>query len=243
LGLARPGVVAVAGSGGKTALVEALAAELAGAGERVALCTTTLIYPPPARLCRPAWLWGGEVPAPAEIWAALRPGEVLAVANELNQAGKLTGLTAGQVRVLAASGAWVVAEVDGAARKPLKAWAPHEPAWPGGERLRVVLAGASGLGRPLSLDWVHRPETFAAQSGLTLGQAVTPQALLKVLLGAKGPFRDLPAGMERALVINQTDAVPPRVMEAMTSQLAAQAPAGLRLFRGRLCWGDLEPLA
>lgn len=232
----------MAGSGGKTALVEALAAELAAAGERAALCTTTLIYPPPARLCRPAWLWGEATPPPDEIAAALRPGEVLAVAQELNQAGKLTGLTPPQVAALAASGAWVVAEVDGAARKPLKAWATHEPVWPGGERLRVVVAGASGLGRPLGLDWVHRPEIFAAESGLGLGQAVTPAALIRVLFGAKGPFRELPAGMERALIINQADAVPPRVMEAMASQLAGQAPAGLRLLKGRLRWGDLEPL-
>jgi len=51
----------------------------------------------------------------------------------------------------------VLVEADGAAGRPLKAWAAWEPVIPGQTCLLVVMAGASGLGRPLTPAWVHRP--------------------------------------------------------------------------------------
>ena len=43
----RPGVTAVIGGGGKTTLLRVLGAELAAAGQRVLLCTSTKFFPFP----------------------------------------------------------------------------------------------------------------------------------------------------------------------------------------------------
>lgn len=47
----RPGVTAVIGGGGKTTLLRTLGGELAAAGARVLLCTTTKILPFPDLPC------------------------------------------------------------------------------------------------------------------------------------------------------------------------------------------------
>ena len=47
----RPGVTALVGAGGKTSTMLRLARELRGAGQTVAVTTTTPIFPPPADLC------------------------------------------------------------------------------------------------------------------------------------------------------------------------------------------------
>jgi probable selenium-dependent hydroxylase accessory protein YqeC len=241
LRLAGPGLVAVAGSGGKTVLVEALCRELAGGGERVVLSTTTHVYPPPARLCGPAWLWGEAAPPLAEIQKRLEVGRVLAVARGMNPQGKLQGLSREQMAVLASSGAWLVVEADGAARKPLKAWASHEPAWPGGEIARVVLVGASALGRPFSSELVHRHNLFGQAAGMVPGDRISPAALARVLLGPSGPFQGIQPGVVQVLVINQIDAAPPAVVEALVQELQARAGGWLRVLKGRLRWGDLQP--
>lgn len=240
LGLCSPGIVAVAGSGGKTTLVQALAIELAAKDQAVAISPTTHIYPPPARLCGPAWLWGDDTPSLDEIAERIGPGKVMVVAQRLNSQGKLKGLNQDQVAALAASGAWLVVEADGAARKPLKAWAPHEPAWPGSELLRVVLVGARALGKPLGPELVHRHEEFCQAAGIGLGDRITPRSLTQVVLGPAGPFGERPAGVDCCLVVNQVDAAPPELVKSLLGRLQEQAGTWLRLYRGRVRWGDLE---
>jgi probable selenium-dependent hydroxylase accessory protein YqeC len=240
LGLHSPGIVAVAGSGGKTTLVQALAAELAARDQTVAISPTTHIYPPPARLCGPAWLWKDSTPSQDEIKARLGPGKVTAVAQRLTSQGKLKGLDQEQVASLAASGAWLLAEADGSARKPLKAWAPHEPVWPGREALRVVLIGARALGKPLMPELVHRHEEFAQAAGMGIGDRISPQNLAKVVLGSAGPFGEFPSGVNWCLVVNQVDAAPPELVESLIRVLYAEAGSWLRLYKGRVRWGGLE---
>jgi probable selenium-dependent hydroxylase accessory protein YqeC len=242
LGMSGPGLVAVAGSGGKTTLVEALCGELAAAGQTVALSTTTNIYPPPAHLCDTPWFWGRDNPGAVEINKRLQPGRVVAVARGMSAQGKLQGLDAAQVAALAESIAWVVVEADGAARKPLKAWASHEPAWPGGETLRVVLVGASALGHTFTPELVHRHELFAREAGIKLGDEITPSALARVLMGAKGPFRDRSPGIEWRVVINQVDAASPSLVESLAREIRSRADDWLILLKGKLRWGGLEPV-
>ncbi len=245
LGLEEPGMVAVAGSGGKSTLLRLLARELVGGGAPVILTTTTHIHPPRAGRVSDIWLLGRRVPTAGEVEERLVPGRVLAVAGGHTLQGKLRGIDPAQARALAREGTWVLVEADGAARLPLKAWAPWEPALPGGRHHLVVLAGARGLGRTLDQSWVHRPERFARAAGLEMGRAVTPRALARVLLGPEGPFAAHPRPELNTLVINQADAVASRELEALARELAhlAPEPPYARLLKASLRWGRLEPLA
>jgi molybdenum cofactor cytidylyltransferase len=96
-------------------------------------------------------------------------------------------------------------EADGARRLPLKAPAEHEPAIPSFSNFVVVVAGMSGLGRQLDSASVHRPESFAALSGLKIGARVDEKALVRVLLHLHGGLKGIPPEARRTVLLNQAD--------------------------------------
>ena len=96
-------------------------------------------------------------------------------------------------------------EADGSRQKPLKAPAAHEPAIPPWIEQVVVVAGLSGLGKPLGEAWVHRPELFADAAGLQLGDIVTPDALTRELTHPAGGLKGIPPGVRRFVLLNQAD--------------------------------------
>lgn len=240
LGLLTPQVTALVGSGGKTTLMYALARELALAGQRVAVTTTTHILPPLAGQAEGPWLWGEGLPSADELTRRLAPSKPLVLARASTAEGKLKGLVPEQMALLAGIGdLFTLVEADGAARRPLKGWAAHEPAIPPQARLVVVVAGATGLGRPLGKETVHRPEAFAAASGLALGEVVTPAALARVLAGEHGPLRGLPPEARAVLVLGQADSATPAEQTALFAALAERGVfAGL--LRGSLRGRRLE---
>jgi len=96
-------------------------------------------------------------------------------------------------------------EADGARQKPLKAWTEHEPPIPLFAELIVQVAGLTGLGMLLNDENVHRPELFSRLSGLNIGEPVTSEALVRVLVHVDGGLRNLPAGARRVALLNQAD--------------------------------------
>jgi molybdenum cofactor cytidylyltransferase len=93
-------------------------------------------------------------------------------------------------------------EADGARQRPLKAPETYEPVIPGFAEIAVVVAGLSGLGRPLGPEWVHRPERFAALSGLEIGELITRQALVRVLAHPGGGLKGIPPAARRIALLN-----------------------------------------
>jgi molybdenum cofactor cytidylyltransferase len=69
----------------------------------------------------------------------------------------------------------------------------------------VVVAGLSGLGKPLNENGVHRPQIFASLSGLDEEQTVTPLALAKVLVHPAGGLKNIPATARRVAMLNQAN--------------------------------------
>ncbi len=96
-------------------------------------------------------------------------------------------------------------EADGAHLHPLKAPAQHEPVIPGFVTQVIVVAGISGLGKPLSADWVHRPERFGEIAGLQPGDPISEEALQKVLLSDEGGLKDIPPGARKIAMLTQVD--------------------------------------
>jgi molybdenum cofactor cytidylyltransferase len=99
----------------------------------------------------------------------------------------------------------LILEADGARRRPLKAPAVHEPAIPPWVDVVVVVAGLSGLGKPLDQDHVHRPEIFANLSGLSIGAPIDVPALANVLTHSLGGLKGIPGGARRVALLNQAD--------------------------------------
>lgn len=107
-------------------------------------------------------------------------------------------------------------EADGSRRLPIKAPGDHEPAIPSLDPVGlkeswldgvVVVAGLSGLNKPLTPDWVHRPKRFAELSGLEIGERIDSGALRRVLMHPSGGLKNIPENTKRFLILNQADSI------------------------------------
>lgn len=169
LGLGR-GITSIIGSGGKSSLLDLLAAELRGRG-RVILCTTTHILPPPnMRTLQRASARDAER-------ALAEDGAVCL--GELAPDGRLHPPLL-PVPELARLADYVIVEADGSKRLPLKAHAPHEPVIPPGTARTVCVLGLTGLGRPI-LEAAHRPELYARLADCRPEDKATPERAARVL--------------------------------------------------------------
>lgn len=207
--LGEGGVVSLVGAGGKTSLMFRLAHELAAAGETVLTTTTTKIYEPAAQ------------PAAAPIisdsigrlldksrQALTARCHITAAAQRLPDSGKLSGFRPEFIQDIWRSQLfrWIIVEADGAAGRPLKAPAEHEPVIPACTSLLVGMVGLHGVGRPLNAKWVFRPDRFRQLSGLAVGARVSAAAIVKVLVHEMGTFKSTPAEAIRIAFCNQADA-------------------------------------
>ena len=232
------GVVSLGGAGGKTSLMYRLARELAGAGQSVLTTTTTHIRPPAAEECALCIL----APTAEEILAhaAGRLGEhrhISAAAGRAGESGKLRGLASEEVDRLQAAGLfdWIIVEADGAAGRPIKAPADHEPVIPACTGWLVGMIGLAALGRPLAEQWVFRPEAFARLSGLAPGAAVTVEAAAALLVHGRGVLKGAPARSRCFAFLNQADGPDRRAAGARIAGIVRQAGGSpiRRLILGR----------
>lgn len=184
LGLSRPTVVSLIGGGGKTTLLYRLGRELVAEGYAVLLTTTThMFYPAPGEADEVLLAPGASLVGRPEILVEkVRPGRRLFLARS-KEGQKMAGFDPAEVDRLATAfpGAFLLVEADGAARRPCKGYAPHEPAVPPSTGLLVAMAGLDALEKPLSEEWVHRPQMVAAVTGLCLGDRLPPEALALAL--------------------------------------------------------------
>lgn len=211
----RPGITSVIGGGGKTTMLRVLAGELAAVGYRVVCTTSTHIFP------------FREMPLASDIQEA---GRLLGAVSPIcvglpGPEGKLVPLDC-SMEELAAVCDMVLVEADGSKGFPIKAHAPHEPVIPPGTKRTILVAGASGIGKPVR-EAVHRWERFCVYTGLGPEDLVTEEALARLVRRE---------GLGDLLFLNQMGRRPIR-----TSVLAEQGKRpvyGGALQKGewRLCW-------
>ena len=203
------GLISLVGAGGKTSLMYRLAHELAGSGQSVLTTTTTRIYPPITDQCAVCILapTAGEI---LERVAGMRGkhGHITAAAGRDVESGKLSGLALEEIDRLQASGIfdWIIVEADGAAGRPLKAPAAHEPVIPSGSGWLVAIIGLQAIGQPLTGRWVFRPEVFARITGLAPGATITAEAVAAALAHGCGVLKGAPADCRCLAFLNQADA-------------------------------------
>lgn len=109
-------------------------------------------------------------------------------------------------------------EADGSRQRPLKGWAEHEPPIPNFVDHVVTVVGLSGLGKPLTEEYVHRPELFAEISGAKAGESIDSNSLVRALSHEKSSLKNIPNSARRTVVLNQAD----------TNELQASARAMTR---------------
>lgn len=207
----EPGITAIIGSGGKSTLLKTLGLELMRAGGRVLLCTTTHMFPVAGvpwdgssrRLDAAPWK-PGALHAPGctcETCAGLVRGSICQAGVLDPETGKLSS-PAEPLNELAQRFDYVLAEVDGSKRLPLKAHAAWEPVIPSGTANIVWIVGASGFGKPVA-EVVHRPELFCERCDCEPTDVATPERVAQVL---NAELQELGLSTARVM-LNQVDAL------------------------------------
>ncbi len=202
------GVVCLVGAGGKTSLMYRLAGELAADGAKVLTTTTTRIFEPTPEQS-PGCVMGTSADDILDRAGGMlqKHRHITAAAGKSSPAGKLTGLPPETIAGLYTSGVfdWIIVEADGAAGRPLKAPAGHEPVIPASTGWLVGMVGLSAVGQSLGEEWVFRSDIFSALTGLPPGAEVTAEAVAGVLLHEFGIMKGAPRRCRRLVWLNQAD--------------------------------------
>jgi probable selenium-dependent hydroxylase accessory protein YqeC len=212
------------GSGGKTSLLLAAAAVYANDGVPTVLTTTTRCEVLPGM---PQFSWAemqavaaDDLPATFFLHDGLAaPGKWRGLAPE--QVDALGGLLPERV---------VLAEVDGAAKLPLKLHRADEPVWPGRTSLAFVVMGVGAVGGRAD-QCVHRWGRGAQDwlVGLPGHTVLTWQLVSELLLAPGGYLAQVPDGVPSVL--------------AMTGLSLQDDSIGLFEFVGRAMADPALPLA
>ena len=90
---------------------------------------------------------------------------------------------------------YTLVEADGSAGKPFKGHEKHEPVLPPRRNTTILVLGADGFGRPISVA-AHRPALYARLAGVPENRPVTPAIAARV--AAREGFHD-------QVFVNQVD--------------------------------------
>ncbi len=203
-GLAQERVVALTGAGGKTSALFRLAR---ASGPAALVTNTAHLAVEQGRFADR--VFRAERPGDLPAFETGLPDGVTLITGPADARGRTQGLKDAlleRVHELAVrSNAPLFIEADGSRGRPLKAPADWEPPIPLIAGCVITCAGLSGLGKPLSEEWVYRPEDFSRLSGIPLGEAVSAAGLERVLLHPMGGLKNIPPGARRLALLNQAD--------------------------------------
>ncbi len=206
--LGKGGVISLVGAGGKTSLMFRLAHELEKAGERILTTTTTKIYEPAAHRSPRLIISDSVTTVLKKARKLLKVGRhVTAAAAKLPDQGKLRGFKPEVIQDLWNSQlfSWIIVEADGAAGRPLKVPAEHEPVVPACTTRLVGMIGLNGAGRRLNDQWVFRHDRFIQLTGLAGNSKITESAIVAILRHEEGIFKNAPAEAMWIAFCNQAD--------------------------------------
>lgn len=193
-------VIGLMGSGGKTSLLRILADVYAEAGLKTVLTTTTLCE----RLSG----------LPSLTWADLMadrdrdlPDTLFLTAGDTSD-DKWRGLAPEQVDQLGGllPDRVVLAEVDGAAKYPVKLHRPGEPVWPTRTSLAMVVMGTAAVGE-LTGDVLHRHgrRNFSPLADLKATDVFEWSSFSSLLLASGGYLDQVPVGIPALLALTGLD--------------------------------------
>jgi len=207
LGLGPREHIAIVGGGGKTSLCFALAEELLQAGTRVITTTTTKVWHKETNRAPCVVFCPSGSPSYKDLNAGLKREEHVFVGQGLLESSKVEGIT----RAMADSFFkelqvdYLIIEADGAAGRPVKAPAAHEPVIPSSTTMVIAVIGLEAMGRPLGPEIVFRPGLFREITGLKDGETITPAALARVFQSPNGLFKGTPDAARRIAFLNKLD--------------------------------------
>ena len=199
LGLGDHELVSLVGGGGKSMMLFGLGTELAAAGKRVIMTTTTKMGREQA-VVAPTLCWSADTRCATE--ALDKPGPVMLLTDGDDH--KVTGPQPEVVdRLFTESGAdYIIVEADGSWQRPLKAPAAHEPVVPSASTTVVILMGVSAVGRPLN-EVTNRVEEAVRFTSLPPAHILTAEDCTRILIHPEGALRVCPSQSRVLVAVSQ----------------------------------------
>jgi len=208
LNLERGGVISLVGAGGKTSLMFRLARELSKQGAPVLSTTTTKIYMPNRKQSSIVIISASAESLLQKAVTVLKRNPHISAGSRLvHFQNKLKGFPPETIDAIWQADVfrWIVVEADGAAGKPLKAPAAHEPVIPQCTKWVIAIVGLEAAGKPLTERWAFRPQLVSKITGLAQGASITESAIAEVLMNANGIMKGFPAQAKRFAFLNQAE--------------------------------------
>jgi probable selenium-dependent hydroxylase accessory protein YqeC len=208
LRLKKGGVISLVGAGGKTTLMFRLARELSGQGDAVLTTTTTKIYMPARQQSSAVIVAECAKEVLQQVRMHLKHHRHISAGSRiLHFQDKLKGFPSSVIDDIWQSGIfrWIIVEADGAAGRPVKAPATHEPVVPKCTKWVVGMVGLEAVGKPINARWVFRPQLVSQITGLAGNAILTESAIVDLFIDQNGILKDAPAGAIRLAFLNQAD--------------------------------------
>lgn len=227
LKLKKGGVISLVGAGGKTALMFRLARELSQQGDPVLTTTTTKIYIPTRKQSSVVIVSEAAKSLVKHARAALRRNPHISAGSRImHLQNKLKGFQPQAIDDIWQSGVfrWIIVEADGAAGKPVKAPAAHEPVIPQCTKWVIGIVGLEAVGKPLTDRWAFRPQLFSKITGLAPGSAITESAIADVLTDENGILKNSPVQAMQFAFLNQADSHARLITGRKIAQILARQP-------------------
>ena len=229
LGLGPREHVALVGGGGKTALMSTLADECRSKGLRCVISTTTKVWNREASRWPKILLESCGHDFHSALKSALKKNGHVFVGSRVLDSGKVEGIHSGLADTLYRESEIdsLILEADGAAGRPLKAPARHEPVIPSSTTVVVAIIGLEAVGKPLEEDVVFRTEQFIKITGLNRGAVINPKAIATIFQSPKGLFKGAPASARRIAFLNKVDLVADNRIGGELADLLLKGPDSL----------------
>lgn len=176
-------ILSFVGGGGKTTTIFQLAKELINLNKKVLITTTTAMYNPDEKQYDYYFL--------GDIGDFLPENGTVAVLGDRVEKGKLLGSSVFTIERIASRQLFdfILIEADGSKRRPIKAYAHHEPVIPSCTTMTVGVIGLDCLGKRIE-DIAHRPDKFARVVDVDLSDKIDENMIVRLILHKKGLFKD-----------------------------------------------------
>jgi probable selenium-dependent hydroxylase accessory protein YqeC len=123
----------------------------------------------------------------------------------------------------------VLIEADGAAGRPVKAPEVWEPVIPSNADLVVHVTGLDCLGKPMTDDWVFRPERFTFVTGLQKGLTIRPRDIADLVTHPQGGLKHVPEKAAFVPFLNKQDLISSdREIEETAEEIMKRAGGRIR---------------